>query len=365
MGADENRLAPRIPINLWVQITGVDPEPKLRTGDLSLGGLFLELPHEVGAVGSVQRITLASGDVTRAVTVLARIVRTATVDDLWRSSTLRGVAFQFVSEERGGEVVPAQDSEAIRGLLRHAVKSGAEQGHLSLDHTFQGALAGASISGACVSGVNLHGMWLETDQPIAVGEPIRVDIPVEEDHGPLIFEGTVVESEGELEEGAAPRFRTRVRFEARPRPSTVPVETRPLAAESLGDAVSVLLDAVTSTSPHAPANSNVAHGFAGELSRISLPTVLTLCQLERVTGVLHLREGDTQLSAYVREGELIDVDDGRDGEPRQLLADVLRWTQGMFELNFAPVEREDRIGMSTTGLLIDLARESDEASGAF
>ena len=199
-------------VSLWVQITGVDREPKLRSGDLSLGGLFMEVPHEVGDVGSVQRLTIASGDAVHAVTVLSRIVRTSTVDDLWRGRQILGVAFQFVSEERDGRVVPAHESPSIRALLQHAVEDGAERGMLELDHTFEGALAGA-VS-ASISGVNLLGMWLETDRALPLGERVRVEVPTHGEEAPVTFEGEVVESQ-EAAPGQPPdHFRTRVRFQA-------------------------------------------------------------------------------------------------------------------------------------------------------
>jgi len=46
----------------------------------------------------------------------------------------------------------------------------------------------------------------------------------------------------------------------------------------------------------------------------------------------------------------------------EALADLLEWSEGAFEFGFQLVERDDVIGQSTTALLMECARISDERS---
>jgi hypothetical protein len=64
----------------------------------------------------------------------------------------------------------------------------------------------------------------------------------------------------------------------------------------------------------------------------------------------------------VNEGRLVDVTPVPEGSsPRAELSRLLAWTEGAFEFFVQPVQRPNRIGVGTTALLLDLAREEDEA----
>ena len=62
---DESRRSARIPGRFWVAVEGVDAEPVLRHGDISATGLFFELTEDIGDVGTVQFLHLASVDRAR------------------------------------------------------------------------------------------------------------------------------------------------------------------------------------------------------------------------------------------------------------------------------------------------------------
>ena len=48
--------------------------------------------------------------------------------------------------------------------------------------------------------------------------------------------------------------------------------------------------------------------------------------------------------------------------PIESLADLLEWPEGAFEFSFQMVERDDAVGQSTTAVLMECARISDERS---
>ena len=70
-----------------------------------------------------------------------------------------------------------------------------------------------------------------------------------------------------------------------------------------------------------------------------------------------------QAAVFVREGRILDVESEIPGSSKDALGNLLGWVDGEFEFQFQPVDREDSIGQPTTALLLNLARQSDEASG--
>jgi hypothetical protein len=73
-------------------------------------------------------------------------------------------------------------------------------------------------------------------------------------------------------------------------------------------------------------------------------------------------EGDSnKATIFVQDGRILDIEsDAPDSAPIDSLADLLEWPEGTFEFSFQAVERDDAIGQSTTGLLMECARIRDE-----
>jgi hypothetical protein len=104
-----------------------------------------------------------------------------------------------------------------------------------------------------------------------------------------------------------------------------------------------------------------AHHLSGQISRIRLPTLCSLFEMERMTGELVVRQSVEEVRIYLDRGQIVDVEPLLVGEaPRSLLRAVLAWEEGSFEFYVQPVARPDKIRMTTTQLLLDLAREDDE-----
>ncbi len=49
----ERRFGARVRAALWITVRGLHHEPRLVTGDVSLSGVFFEVDHSLGKVGSI------------------------------------------------------------------------------------------------------------------------------------------------------------------------------------------------------------------------------------------------------------------------------------------------------------------------
>ncbi len=100
----------------------------------------------------------------------------------------------------------------------------------------------------------------------------------------------------------------------------------------------------------------------GDLEHVALPSLLAFLEIERKTGELLLL-GESTARCWLRDGRIVRVE--REGAPsgidaRAQLAETLRWKGGQFEFAAVDVAGADEIGISTTNLLLDLARAEDE-----
>ena len=121
--------------------------------------------------------------------------------------------------------------------------------------------------------------------------------------------------------------------------------------------------------------------LAGDLSEIGLPMLLTMLEMEQKSGVLeltHEQEGMAEL--YLKRGRVVhatldytpgseddkvsdeeEVDELSWGlEDAECVYYLLKWTEGRFEFKPGDVGMEDRVGQSTTQLLMEGARRLDE-----
>ncbi|HEY1126982.1 MAG TPA: response regulator, partial [Actinomycetota bacterium] len=99
-------------------------------------------------------------------------------------------------------------------------------------------------------------------------------------------------------------------------------------------------------------------GFAGSLSDLGVVDLVQTFEVGRKTGTIRL-EGDRSGVIYFREGRVIDAELGRlQGE--NAFYRMLNTFEGQFEVQFVPVERLERIEVSTQGLLLEGMRRLDE-----
>jgi hypothetical protein len=114
--------------------------------------------------------------------------------------------------------------------------------------------------------------------------------------------------------------------------------------------------------PEKEASKSRRDFLSGKLAQVRLPTLLSLIEMERMTGKLVVRAGMEEARLYVADGVVLDVEPlGPNESRRARIGALMAWEDGSFELNGEPVTRPNRVNMRTTALILDLAREADEA----
>ncbi len=99
-------------------------------------------------------------------------------------------------------------------------------------------------------------------------------------------------------------------------------------------------------------------GFAGSLADMGVVDLVQTFEIGRKTGTIKL-EGERTGVIYFKEGKVIDSELGRlKGE--NAFYRMLNTFEGKFEVGFLPVDRPERIEMSTQGLLMEGMRRLDE-----
>jgi DNA-binding response OmpR family regulator len=105
----------------------------------------------------------------------------------------------------------------------------------------------------------------------------------------------------------------------------------------------------------------------GDLSQVGLSSLLVLIEMERKTGLLQLRAPNgPSAQVLVREGKVVHarLDDVEEPVDAECVYYLLTWGSGEFEFTACLVEGVDRVGSSTTHLLMEGARLMDENSDA-
>ncbi len=105
-------------------------------------------------------------------------------------------------------------------------------------------------------------------------------------------------------------------------------------------------------------------GLTGSLTQVGVPSLLTLLEMERKTGVLVVtRETPDSLArVHLRQGRVVRAElEGADAPVGAALIYMLvSWREGAFAFNTIEVDVEDTVQASTTHLLIEGARRLDE-----
>jgi CheY-like chemotaxis protein len=99
-------------------------------------------------------------------------------------------------------------------------------------------------------------------------------------------------------------------------------------------------------------------GFSGSLSDMGVVDLVQTFEIGRKTGVIKIK-GERTGTIYFKEGRVIDAELGRlRGE--NAFYRMLNTFEGQFEVSFTPVDRPERIEVSTQGLLMEGMRRLDE-----
>ncbi len=337
---------------MWVTIAGVDGEPVLRRGDVSMSGMFVETDQRVGEPGSVQTVTVTSFARESSVELLARIVRLVLVHDLWHGSGVAGIALEFLLdnlEKRQQLEAVIRDVMASRSYVAESL-GGAGQAADQLDPP----PVEPEPAGDAAGHLGVRVMVLDAGWPVSVGESIRCRIETPQSGRQAELTGRVMRSTIEPTDAGA-RYRLEVDF------ARAVDQARVAEGRSISDAMDSLLEEVVFPDLEAPRPRSREH-LRGLLARIRLPSLLAFCELERLSGVLSLQRDGEQGQVFLRNGQVVDAELERAGaDPRTVIAELCGWEDGTFDFSLREVQRADRLQLSTSALLLTLAQERDEA----
>jgi CheY-like chemotaxis protein len=99
-------------------------------------------------------------------------------------------------------------------------------------------------------------------------------------------------------------------------------------------------------------------GFSGSLSDLGVVDLAQTFEVGRKTGLIRL-DGERSGTIYFRDGRVIDAELGRLAGENAFYR-MLNTFEGNFEVQFVPVDRPERIEVSTQGLLLEGMRRLDE-----
>ncbi len=99
--------------------------------------------------------------------------------------------------------------------------------------------------------------------------------------------------------------------------------------------------------------------FTGSTKDMAVVDLLQTFEVSRKSGIVHLSSGSQRGDIYFRDGKIVDAEVGRlRGE--EAVYRSLIWNEAEFEVVFTPVSREDVVGTSTQGILMEGMRRVDE-----
>jgi hypothetical protein len=373
----EERRGARVATTFLVAIEDIEQVPKQRQGDISQTGVYFETSDEVGAPGTIHWLQLVSIDQVRQVRVMACVVRSAA------RGRLRGAAFEFMPES---DDAVASLQSFVKYSLGLRSMPGLEP-HIAprLEASASGQEAAAAQHQAIVGKLSVRSMVLETSWAVEPGELLRVDIAAPGMTRRIRLEGKAIRVapndpnganpssytiEVEVhEESQRPLAHSSMSFAKVTPPESAkapPAAEKPPTEDDIADEGLRTLDDLLSSLIAPPANDDArhkrVHHLAGQIASVPLTTLVSLFEMERMTGELVVQHDIEVAQVYIDGGRIIDISPVAKGETaRDRIKALLRWTEGSFQFDVRAVRRADRIGASTTALLLDLAREGDEA----
>jgi response regulator RpfG family c-di-GMP phosphodiesterase len=120
---------------------------------------------------------------------------------------------------------------------------------------------------------------------------------------------------------------------------------------------------ILSRSRKRPATSAGRNALRGDLSQVSLGSVLSFIQVERRTGLMLVLAEDRIASLHIRQGDVVQTDlppgyDHLEGIDR--VFELLEWPAGRFEFSAVDIAVPDTLRVPTSYILMEHARRQDE-----
>jgi hypothetical protein len=329
-GSDQRR-ANRVEVDVLVMVEGIDDHMVRRHGNMSATGVYFEAKQKLTEVGSLEYLHIATIDQAKALTVMAQLVRIVEC-----SPERVGHAFEMFpqSDEIQASLDELLDAVGATAPVQEPTDS----------------LPSANIFRLTVEDLGFRSSW-----PIAEGSKVQLAITSVDGATRIPFEGHVTESR---HEGNSHHIEVDM--------ASAGVRTAPmLSAATQADSITGSIDLLFGewmASQDIPGKGDGKRHLVGRLDRVPLTGLLMLFDMERISGELGIMLGKDRFTLFLREGKLIDAAPASDDELRNVLQRIAATSAGKFEFRRCEVEREDRVKTSTTALLIDLARERDEAA---
>jgi hypothetical protein len=101
--------------------------------------------------------------------------------------------------------------------------------------------------------------------------------------------------------------------------------------------------------------------LSGSLSQFSVAELLQTVEVGRRSGTVLLRSRGRGATLWLRGGRIVDAVTDLGLRGKDAVFSVALWDEGSFEADFRPVAATDRIGESTSFLLLEAMRRHDEA----
>ena len=379
---DEARRGARIATRFLVAVEGLDPAPVLRKGDISSTGVYFETERDVGDVGTVQSLALTSLDRSRSVRVMAHVVRTVKLADV-AGRHISGAAFEFMPES---DEAAAQVHDFVRRVLsvRKQGETPSIAPRLGARVADGAAPDSATSHDATVQSLSVRTMVLETSWAIQPGEHLRVDIVAPGMTRRLRLDGLAVRvaprpgtpSRYDIEVEVQQEQKRPIRIDSSMAMSAMRIDpeqlrqieeevTQPgVPSPASDDDVTHVLDELLSALILPPEDDSARRRhthLSGELSRIRLPTLFSLFEMEKLNGKLVVQSNGAEARVFFAGGRIVDVEPLAQGESaRARIAGLLAVDEGTFDFVVEKVQRPDRLRTTTTALFLDIAREADE-----
>ena len=344
----QRRFGARIQTSLWVTMDRVCDRPRLVDGDISISGVYFDIDVSPGPVGSILKLWLATEDRESTLEVMGHLVRVTRCDDLYKGETVTGLAFGFLPRS-------ATQRNDLEQFIR-AVYTRHEDLQVNLGMAAMAGSPGAPLREAMVHILTLDGVALETDWAALAGQAMHVEVTSPTSHTVIGMDGQVVTCRRSVNQDGPPRFSIQVQFAG----SEALLGDEEAVEASLDQAMGQMLEEAAIPSDDERLATAPRH-MRGMLGQVGLASLLSFLEMERRSCHLMVGGPRSPVTLVVLDGNVIDVRSDNGDEPRDMLDELLDREQGDFEVVFQPVEGEDRLGVSTTTLLLDAARRRDEA----
>src|SRR6266545_2896652 len=105
---------------------------------------------------------------------------------------------------------------------------------------------------------------------------------------------------------------------------------------------------------------DIKASFAGNLSDMGVVDLVQTLEMGKKSGALHVKNNKgLEAVCYFRDGRILDCELGKLAGENAFYR-LLNWQDGEFAIEFKPIERDERIPVSTQGLLMEGMRRIDE-----